>query len=69
MREQGLDDAIPDVARVHDAGFERLQDLRLEADLFMEADLEVGEQDQLCARIGSSLERARWSKCENAWRR
>ncbi len=55
-REKGLEDAIPDVTRIDDARVERLRDLRLEPGLLMEADLEVGEQNELRARYRVDLE-------------
>ena len=59
IREQGVDDAITDLAWIYDARVKRLHDLRLEPGLLMEADLEVGKQYQLCARYRVNLERAR----------
>ena len=56
VREQGGDDAIADIARVDDTGVERGLDLRLEPDLFVEADLEVGEVDELRSRDRVRLE-------------
>ena len=50
IRKQGLDDAIPHVSWIHDGRVECRRDLGLETGLLMEADLEVGEQDQLRAR-------------------
>ena len=56
IREQGLDDAIPHVAWIHDGRVECRRDLGLETGLLMEADLEVGEQDQLRARCRIDFE-------------
>jgi hypothetical protein len=50
IREQGLDDAITHGAWIHDGRVECLHDLGLETGLLVEADLEVGEQDELRAR-------------------
>ena len=50
IREQGLHDAVPRGAWIHDGRVKRLRDLGLETGLLMEADLEVGEQDELRAR-------------------
>ncbi|HEX6658404.1 MAG TPA: hypothetical protein VF065_10005, partial [Ilumatobacter sp.] len=55
-RKQGLDDAIPHVAWIHDARVERRRDLGLETGLLVEADLEVGEQDELRALDGIDFE-------------
>ena len=56
IREQGLDDAIPHVAWIHDGRVECRRDLGLETGLLMEANLEVGEQDQLRARCRIDFE-------------
>ena len=56
IREQGLDDAIPHGAWIHDGRVECLRDLGLETGLLMEADLEVGEQDELRARFRIDFE-------------
>ena len=68
VREEGRDDTIPDVARVDDAGVERGQISGWSLICFVEADLEVGEMDELCPLDRVGLE-ASAVVVENAWRR